>query len=245
MAQRILSGLKIPFLPPNSTFLNQCVSRLQCFLLHHGQTEACHGYPLQYSCLEKFMDRGACWAMDHGVTSSRTQLKQLSTPVRLWALEHKSPLSKSACRFPSVCDLPTPSTCAPRAMWLVQRFTYTGNKTHAPPVRRVVKAFHFRKRPEPKFDHPQTFTRQVTMKNHANPEEEREPHADGPKRDPGRGGPTWHGAQAPARGRRGERSPLPPGPVQEAVMLLVDLGVLLVVRAEAGIIRGQDIHGAA
>ena len=29
---------------------------------------------LQYSCLENFMDRGACWATVHGVTKSWTQL---------------------------------------------------------------------------------------------------------------------------------------------------------------------------
>ena len=27
-----------------------------------------NGYPLQYSCLENFMDRGAWWATDHGIT---------------------------------------------------------------------------------------------------------------------------------------------------------------------------------
>ena len=32
------------------------------------------GYPLQYSCLENPMDRGAWWARIHGVTKSRTQL---------------------------------------------------------------------------------------------------------------------------------------------------------------------------
>ena len=37
-----------------------------------------HGNPLQHSCLENPMDRGACWATVHGVTKSRTQLKQLS-----------------------------------------------------------------------------------------------------------------------------------------------------------------------
>ena len=31
--------------------------------------------PLQSSCLENPMDRGACWATVHGVTKSRTQLK--------------------------------------------------------------------------------------------------------------------------------------------------------------------------
>ena len=31
-----------------------------------------HGNPLQYSCLENPMDRGAWWAMVHGVTESDT-----------------------------------------------------------------------------------------------------------------------------------------------------------------------------
>ena len=33
-----------------------------------------NGYPLQYSCLGNPMDRGAWWAIVHGVTQSRTQL---------------------------------------------------------------------------------------------------------------------------------------------------------------------------
>ena len=33
-----------------------------------------HGNPLQYSCLENPMDRGAWWATVHGVAQSRTQL---------------------------------------------------------------------------------------------------------------------------------------------------------------------------
>ena len=37
-----------------------------------------HSNPLQYSCLENPMDRGAWWATVHGVTKSRTQLKWLS-----------------------------------------------------------------------------------------------------------------------------------------------------------------------
>ena len=37
------------------------------------------GNPLQYSCLENPMDRGAWWAPVHGVTKSRTRLKPLST----------------------------------------------------------------------------------------------------------------------------------------------------------------------
>ena len=45
-----------------------------------------HGNPLQYSCLENSMNRGAWWAT---VTKSQTQLKWLST---LWV-----------CRFPAKC----------------------------------------------------------------------------------------------------------------------------------------------
>ena len=40
-----------------------------------------NGNPLQYSCLENPMDRGAWWAMVHGVAKGRTQLKQLITVV--------------------------------------------------------------------------------------------------------------------------------------------------------------------
>ena len=37
-----------------------------------------HGNPLQYSCLENPMDRGAWWATVHRVTKSQTRLKRLS-----------------------------------------------------------------------------------------------------------------------------------------------------------------------
>ena len=36
------------------------------------------GNPLQYSCLENPMDRGAWWATVHGVAKSWTQLSDLS-----------------------------------------------------------------------------------------------------------------------------------------------------------------------
>ena len=38
-----------------------------------------HGNPFQYSCLENPLDRGAWWATVHGVSKSKTGLKQLST----------------------------------------------------------------------------------------------------------------------------------------------------------------------
>ena len=36
-----------------------------------------NGNPLQYSCLENPMDRGAWWAPVHGVAKSQTHLKRL------------------------------------------------------------------------------------------------------------------------------------------------------------------------
>ena len=41
-----------------------------------------HGNPLQYSCLENPMDRGAWQATVHRITKSQTQLKQLSARAR-------------------------------------------------------------------------------------------------------------------------------------------------------------------
>ena len=38
-----------------------------------------NGNPLQYSCLENSMDRGAWWATVHGVTKSQTQLSDTHT----------------------------------------------------------------------------------------------------------------------------------------------------------------------
>ena len=42
-----------------------------------------HGNPLQYSCLENPMDRGAWWAAVHMVTKSQIRLKKLSTHARI------------------------------------------------------------------------------------------------------------------------------------------------------------------
>ena len=40
-----------------------------------------NGNPLQYSCLDNSMDRGAWWAAIHGVAKSWRRLKRLSTQV--------------------------------------------------------------------------------------------------------------------------------------------------------------------
>ena len=49
-----------------------------------------HGNPLQYSCLENSMDRGAWWATVHGITKSLTWPKWFST---------HTPCPKLKCQF--------------------------------------------------------------------------------------------------------------------------------------------------
>ena len=43
-----------------------------------------NGNPLQYSCLENPMDRGAWWATVHRVTKSQTLLKRFSTTQHIY-----------------------------------------------------------------------------------------------------------------------------------------------------------------
>ena len=43
-----------------------------------------NGNPLQYSCLENPVDRGAWWATVHRVTKSRTRLKRFSTTQHIY-----------------------------------------------------------------------------------------------------------------------------------------------------------------
>ena len=42
------------------------------------------GNPLQYSCLENRMDRGAWWALVHGAAKSRTGLNANTSLPPLW-----------------------------------------------------------------------------------------------------------------------------------------------------------------
>ena len=46
-----------------------------------------NGTPLQYSCLENLMDRGAWWAAVHGVAEGRTRLSDFTFTFHLHALE--------------------------------------------------------------------------------------------------------------------------------------------------------------
>ena len=42
-----------------------------------------HGNPLQYSCLENSIDKGAWWAIVHRVAKSQAYLKRLSTHAHM------------------------------------------------------------------------------------------------------------------------------------------------------------------
>ena len=46
-----------------------------------------NGTPLQYSCLENPMDRGAWWAAVHGVAKSQTRLSDFTFTFQFQALE--------------------------------------------------------------------------------------------------------------------------------------------------------------
>ena len=48
-----------------------------------------HGNPLQYSCLENSMDRGAWWAIVHRVAKSQTQRQRLSTHALIYILHEE------------------------------------------------------------------------------------------------------------------------------------------------------------
>ena len=51
-----------------------------------------HSNPLQYSCLENPMDRGAWWVIVHRVAKSQTRLKWLSTHTHMHS--QRSPRSE-------------------------------------------------------------------------------------------------------------------------------------------------------
>ena len=57
-----------------------------------------NGNPLQYSCLENPINRGAWWAIVHGVPKSQVQLKGVSMQL------HSSPCTKHLTA-PIPCDL--------------------------------------------------------------------------------------------------------------------------------------------
>ena len=63
-----------------------------------------NGTPLQYSCLENPMDRGACSAAIHGVAESRTQLSDFTFTFHFHVLEKEMATHSSvlAWRIPGM-----------------------------------------------------------------------------------------------------------------------------------------------
>ena len=74
---------------------------------HQGCIGEGNGTPLQYSCLENPMDRGAWWAAVHGVANSRTQLSDFTFTLHFRALE------KEMATHSSVLAWRTPGTGEP------------------------------------------------------------------------------------------------------------------------------------
>ena len=73
-------------------FLTLLVEYLSCLcfgdyliILSSGHREG-NGTPLQYSCLESPMDRGAWWAAVHGATRSQTRLSKFTFTFHFHAL---------------------------------------------------------------------------------------------------------------------------------------------------------------
>ena len=68
-------------------------------IIHFGEG---NGTPLQYSCLENPMDRGAWWAAVHGVRKSRTRLSDFTFTFHFHALEKENgnPLQCSCLENP-------------------------------------------------------------------------------------------------------------------------------------------------
>ena len=66
-----------------------------------------HGIPLQYSCLENPMDRGAWKAAVHGVAEGRTQLSDFTFTFHFHALEKEMATHSSvlAWRIPGTGSL--------------------------------------------------------------------------------------------------------------------------------------------
>ena len=58
-----------------------------------------HGNPLQYSCLENHMDKGAWWATVHKVAKNWTRLRQLNTHTHMsqWCLEYQFSSVAQSC----------------------------------------------------------------------------------------------------------------------------------------------------
>ena len=106
-----------------------------------------HGNPLQYSCLENSMDRGACQAIVHRVTKRRTQLKALSmkpvwlqrtcsklwTQTYLWEVPFFSMILQLGSHWVSKCSRSVVSDSlhphGPWPIWFLHPWDFPGKST--------------------------------------------------------------------------------------------------------------------
>ena len=79
------------------------VKKLESIKLTLGEG---NGTPLQYSCLENSMDRGAWWAAVHGVAKSQKRLSDFTFTFHFHALEKDMATHSSvlALRIPGMGD---------------------------------------------------------------------------------------------------------------------------------------------
>ena len=72
------------FSDANSNVMFNIIFHLFISSIYNGEG---NGTPLQYSCLENPMDRGAWWAAVHGVAKSRTRLSDFTFTFHFHVLE--------------------------------------------------------------------------------------------------------------------------------------------------------------
>ena len=96
----LLAGMKIgTIIMENNTEVPQKLKIVLCDAVRVGD-----GTPLQSSCLENPMDRGAWWAAVHGVARSRTRLSDFHFTFHFHALEKEMATHSSvlAWRIPGM-----------------------------------------------------------------------------------------------------------------------------------------------
>ena len=93
--------------------LGPCSEAVSCALIRLWEKESAgdfpgegDGSPLQYSCLENPMDRGASWAAVHGLAKSRTQQSNFTCTFHFHALEKEMATHSSvlAWRIPGTAE---------------------------------------------------------------------------------------------------------------------------------------------
>ena len=71
----------------SQVYISSAVRPREIEICYTSLAEKAMAPPLQYSCLENPMDRGAWWAAVHGVAKSRTRLSDFTFAFHFHALE--------------------------------------------------------------------------------------------------------------------------------------------------------------